>query len=71
MTQRDDNQIIGVCRFSYLGEGGFQTQKKDFDTAAGILYAVPRMLRRFAFFEKQSACRRWPRRRMAISRWWP
>jgi hypothetical protein len=51
MAKRDDNQIIGVCRFSYLGEGGFQTQKNDFDTAAEILYAVPRMLRRFAFFE--------------------
>ncbi|MHA7889273.1 glycosyltransferase [Roseicyclus sp.] len=51
MSQREDNQIIGVCRFSYLGEGGFQTQKKDFDKAAEILYAVPRMLRRFAFFE--------------------
>lgn len=51
MAKREDNQIIGVCRFSYLGEGGFQTQKNDFDTAAEILYAVPRMLRRFAFFE--------------------
>lgn len=51
MTHRADNQIIGVCRFSYLGEGGFVTQKQDFEVAAGILYAVPRMLRRFAFFE--------------------
>jgi hypothetical protein len=51
MAKREDNQIIGVCRFSYLGEGGFQTQKNDFDTAAEILYSVPRMLRRFAFFE--------------------
>lgn len=51
MAQREDNQIIGVCRFSYLGEGGFQTQKADFDTAAGILYGIPRMLRRFAYFE--------------------
>ena len=51
MANRSDNQIIGVCRFSYLGEGGFQTQKQDFETAAAILYDVPRMLRRFAYFE--------------------
>jgi hypothetical protein len=51
MAPREDNQIIGVCRFSYLGDGGFQTQKHDTDVAAEILYAVPRMLRRFAYFE--------------------
>lgn len=48
---RDDNQIIGVCRFSYLGEGGFQTQRDGFEKAAERLYAIPRMRRRFAFFE--------------------
>lgn len=51
MTTRNDNQIIGVCRFSYLGEGGFQTQNQDFEKAARILYDVPRMLRRFTYFE--------------------
>lgn len=51
MTARSDNQIIGVCRFSYLGEGGFVTQQQDFESAAEILYAIPRMLRRFAYFE--------------------
>ncbi|MEM7724387.1 MAG: glycosyltransferase [Pseudomonadota bacterium] len=48
---RDDNQIIGVCRFSYLGEGGFQAQSDGFERAAERLYAIPRMRRRFAFFE--------------------
>jgi hypothetical protein len=51
MGTRDDNQIIGVCRFSYLGEGGFVTQQQDFEKAAEVLYAIPRMLRRFAYFE--------------------
>ena len=51
MTTRNDNQIIGVCRFSYLGEGGFQTQNQDFEKAARILYDVPLMLRRFTYFE--------------------
>lgn len=51
MASRSDNQIIGVCRFSYLGEGGFQTQNQDFEKAARILYDVPRMLQRFAYFE--------------------
>lgn len=51
MAKREDNQIIGVCRFSYLGEGGFQTQHHDVERAARILYEVPRMLRRFAYFE--------------------
>ncbi len=51
MTPRSDNQIIGLCRFSYLGDGGFMTQKHGPDIAAELLYAVPRMLRRFAYFE--------------------
>jgi len=51
MTARSDNQIIGLCRFSYLGEGGFVTQKRDSEKAAEILYAIPRMLRRLAYLE--------------------
>jgi hypothetical protein len=51
MTPHSDNQIIGVCRFSYLGDGGFMTLKHGPATAADVLYAVPRMLRRFAYFE--------------------
>lgn len=43
--------MIGVCRFSYLGEGGFQTQHDDPAQAARILYDTARMLRRFAYFE--------------------
>ncbi len=46
-----DNQIIGLCRFSYLGDGGFRTQNQGFEKAAEKLYAIPRMRRRFAFFE--------------------
>lgn len=51
MDRRDDNQIIGVCRFSYLGDGGFRTQRDGFEKAAETLYAIPRMRRRFAYFE--------------------
>ncbi|GAA5073945.1 putative rhamnosyl transferase [Roseibacterium beibuensis] len=46
-----ENQIVGVCRFSYLGEGGFQAQKGGFEKAQEELYAIPRMRRRFAYFE--------------------
>lgn len=46
-----DNQIVGVCRFSYLGEGGFRTALEGVDAAAERLYDIPRMVRRFAFFE--------------------
>jgi len=48
---RADNQIIGVCRFSYLGEGGFRTQRDGFEKAAERLYDIPRMVKRFALFE--------------------
>jgi hypothetical protein len=46
------NQIVGVCRFSYLGEGGFEASKLDQDRLADMLYEQSRMNRRFAFFEK-------------------
>ena len=46
------NQIVGVCRFSYLGEGGFEASKLDQDRLADMLYDQSRMNRRFAFFEK-------------------
>ncbi len=51
MSRRTDNQIIGVCRFSYLGTGGFQALRHGPERAAELLYAPARMKRRFAYFE--------------------
>jgi hypothetical protein len=45
------NKIIGVCRFSYLGDAGFETLKGGAEEAARQLYAPGRMQRRFAYFE--------------------
>ncbi len=45
------NKIIGVCRFSYLGDAGFRTLNKGPEEAAAELYAPGRMQRRFAYFE--------------------
>ncbi len=45
------NKIIGVCRFSYLGDAGFRTLKGGAEAAARTLYAPGRMQRRFAYFE--------------------
>lgn len=45
------NKIIGVCRFSYLGDAGFRTLNKGPEEAAKELYAPGRMQRRFAYFE--------------------
>jgi hypothetical protein len=47
-----DNQIVGVCRFSYLGAGGFEASKLDEAALMDLLYDPARMARRFAFFEK-------------------
>ena len=53
MATSFNNEIVGVCRFSYLGQGGFETaKKKDEEALAAILYDQQRMNRRFAFFEK-------------------
>lgn len=46
------NKIVGVCRFSYLGDAGFVTLQRSPEEAAAELYAIPRMLRRFAYFEQ-------------------
>lgn len=46
------NQIVGVCRFSYLGLGGFEASKLDQQQLEEMLYEQARMNRRFAFFEK-------------------
>lgn len=44
-------QVIGLCRFSYLGQGGFQVKHADMETRAAYLYAPDRMALRFRFFE--------------------
>lgn len=52
MGKTVDNQIVGVCRFSYLGTGGFEASKLEEEALADLLYDQARMNRRFAFFEK-------------------
>lgn len=44
-------QVIGICRFSYLGFGGFQVKHPDLQARAAYLYDNARMEQRFAFFE--------------------
>ncbi len=53
MAKEFNNQIVGVCRFSYLGDGGFEvSKKKTEEKLAAVLYDQQRMNRRFAFFEQ-------------------
>jgi hypothetical protein len=51
MGHREDNQIIGVCRFSYLGTLGFKAHDTHREDLADRLYDEQRMQRRFAYFE--------------------
>lgn len=44
-------QAIGICRFSYLGEGGFQVEHATLQARMDYLYAPARMEERFATFE--------------------
>ena len=44
-------QVIGICRFSYLGLGGFQVQHESLEDRAAFLYAPERMEERFRTFE--------------------
>lgn len=44
-------QIIGLCRFSYLGLGGFQVRHDSLEDRAAYLYAPHRMEQRFRTFE--------------------
>ena len=46
-----DMQVIGICRFSYLGHGGFQVEHGDLEERAGFLYDPARMEERFRTFE--------------------
>lgn len=45
------NQIVGVCRFSYLGNGGFAASRKSPGDLAADLYDTDRMQRRLALFQ--------------------
>ena len=44
-------QAIGICRFSYPGEGGFQVEHGSLEERIAYLYAPARMEERFATFE--------------------
>lgn len=46
-----DMQVIGLCRFSYLGEGGFQVEHETLDERAAFLYDPVRMDERFRTLE--------------------
>ncbi|MGB7241954.1 MAG: putative rhamnosyl transferase [Sulfitobacter sp.] len=44
-------QVIGLCRFSYLGLGGFQITHDSLDERMAFLYNPDRLEERFRFFE--------------------
>ena len=44
-------QVIGLCRFSYPAEGGFQVEHDDTAARAAYLYAPKRLDERFRHFE--------------------
>ena len=44
-------QVIGLCRFSYPGIGGFQITHDSFEERVRFLYANERLEERFRFFE--------------------
>ncbi|MHA6263209.1 putative rhamnosyl transferase [Arenibacterium sp. CAU 1754] len=44
-------QVIGLCRFSYPGLGGFQIEHDTLDERIAFLYAEERLEERFRFFE--------------------
>ncbi|MCR9070052.1 MAG: putative rhamnosyl transferase [Rhodobacteraceae bacterium] len=48
---RADNQIIGVCRFSFLATGGFRAAQGGLEAQKDLLFDPERMRRRFAYFE--------------------
>ena len=51
MARRPDNQIVGVCRFSYPAKAGFRLSAEGHDAIVDALYAPERLRRRFAYFE--------------------
>lgn len=44
-------QVIGLCRFSYPGLGGFQIEHETLQDRIDFLYAPERLEERFRFFE--------------------
>jgi hypothetical protein len=44
-------QVIGICRFSYPGLGGFQIEHDSLDERIAFLYAPERLEERFRFLE--------------------
>lgn len=44
-------QVIGICRFSYPGFGGFQIEHDSIEARTAFLYAPARLEERFRFFE--------------------
>lgn len=44
-------QVIGLCRFSYPGIGGFQVEHEDLQSRIDYLYDATRLEERFRFFE--------------------
>ena len=44
-------QVIGLCRFSYPGIGGFQIEHDSLEDRIAFLYAPERLEERFRFFE--------------------
>jgi hypothetical protein len=51
MGRRADNQVIGVCRFSYPSLGGFKLSSRGPEAVIDALYDPERLRRRFALFE--------------------
>jgi hypothetical protein len=51
MARRADNQIVGVCRFSFPATVGFKLSGAGPDAVIETLYAPDRMRLRFAYFE--------------------
>jgi len=45
-------QLLGLCRFSYLGERGFQVRHGSIEERRGFLYDPQRLSRRWAWFEQ-------------------
>jgi len=52
MARRLDNQIVGVCRFSYPATGGFRLSEETAEVVMDTLYDMDRLRRRFAYFEQ-------------------
>ena len=44
-------QVIGLCRFSYPAEGGFQVEHDSIEERIAFLYAAERLEERLALFE--------------------